>query len=126
MRRVLILLGVCCLLAWTPLVSLLAEPRDLRLLEAGKRRDQKAFAALLQARADVNATQADGSTALAWAVHLGQRAMAEKLLASGANANTTDEYGESPLTLAAANGDVELGGRLLAAGGHARPGARDR
>ena len=79
---------------------------DLRLLEAVKRRDQKAVTALLRAKADVNAAQPDGATALAWAVHLGEREMAEALLDAGANVNTADEYGETPLTLAAANGDA--------------------
>jgi ankyrin repeat protein len=103
--------------AWVPLH---AQQRDVRLLEAVKRRDDKAFARLLQAKADVNAVQPDGATALAWAVHLGERRMAEALLASGANANTTDEYGETPVTLAAANGDAGLVQRLVAAGGNAR------
>src|SRR6185295_18723101 len=58
----------------------------------------------------------DGATALAWAVHLGERRMAEALLDSGANANTADEYGETPVTLAAANGDAALVQRLMAAG----------
>jgi len=95
-RRVLFLLllsGVC---AWTPLQ---AQPRDVRLLDAVKRRDEKAFAALLRAKADVNAAQPDGATALAWAVHLGERRMAEALLDAGADADTADEYGETPVTL---------------------------
>src|ERR1700720_2579983 len=102
MRRALAFFGICCFCGWAPLH---AQQRDLRLLEAVKRRDAKAFAALLRAKADVNAAQPDGATALAWAVHLGQRSMAESLLKAGANANTADEYGETPLTLAAANGD---------------------
>ena len=40
--------------------------------------------ALLRAKADVNAAQPDGATALAWAVHLGERRMAEALLDAGA------------------------------------------
>jgi ankyrin repeat protein len=120
MRRVLLLFSVCCFSTLTPLLTLDAQQRDVRLLEAVKRRDQKAFTALLQAKADVNAAQPDGATALAWAVHLGQRSMAMALLDSGANANTADEYGETPVTLAAANGDVGLVQRLIAAGGNAR------
>jgi ankyrin repeat protein len=120
MRRVLLLFGVCCCATLAPLLTLEAQPRDLRLVEAVKRRDQKAFAALLRARADVNAAQPDGSTALSWAVHLGQRSMADALLDAGANANTADEYGETPVTLAAANGEPDLVQRLLAAGGDAR------
>ena len=96
-----------------------ADQKDLRLLDAVKRRDQKAFASLIKSKADLNATQPDGATALAWAVHLGQRSMAEALLDAGANANTVDEYGETPLTLAAANGDGLLMQRLLGAGARA-------
>jgi ankyrin repeat protein len=118
MRRMLLLSGICCLLAWAPLRPLDAQQRDLRLLEAVKRRDDKAFTVLLRAKADVNATQPDGATALAWAVHLGERRMAEALLDAGANADTTDEYGETPVTLAASNGDAALLERLVAAGGN--------
>src|SRR5258706_15074590 len=89
MLRVFVI-TVGCLTAWMPLPSLLAQSRDVRLLEAVKRRDQKAFTALLQARADVNAAQPDGATALAWAVHLGQLDMALALLDSGANAKPAD------------------------------------
>ncbi len=94
-----------------------AQQRDVRLLDAVKRRDDKAFAALMRAKADVNASQPDGATALAWAVHLGERRMAEALLDAGATADTADEYGETPVTLAAANGDARLVERLIAAGG---------
>jgi uncharacterized protein len=112
-------LGLTALLAVPVLVPLRAEQRDLRVLDAVKRRDEKAFGSLLRAKADINAAQPDGATALAWAVHLGQRSMAEALLAAGANSNTVDEYGESPLTLAAANGDAVLVQRLLSAGAKA-------
>jgi ankyrin repeat protein len=106
---------------WLPLAPPLhAQQRDLRLIDAIRRRDDKAFTALLRAKVDVNAAQPDGATPLAWAIHLGERRMAEALLDAGANANTADEYGETPVTLAAANGDAELIGRLTAAGADAR------
>ena len=116
-------LALVCLSMLTAFVPLHAQQRDLRVLEAVKRRDERAFDALLRAKADVNTAQADGATALAWAVHLGERHMAEALLDAGAIVDTADEYGETPLTLAAANGDAALVQRLLAAGGNAR-GAR--
>jgi ankyrin repeat protein len=116
---VLCLIGVGCLSAW-PSLQLYAQQHDVRLLEAVRRRDDKAFAALLKAKADVNAAQPDGATALAFAVHLGERAMAEALLGAGANPNAADEYGETPVTLAAANGDAALLNRLLTSRGDAR------
>ena len=119
-RRSTVLFGMWCLSALVALAPLRAQERDVRLLDAVKRRDGKAFAVLLRAGADVNAAQPDGATPLAWAVHLGERAMAEALLDAGANANAAGEYGETPVTLAAANGDAVLLRRLLAAGGHAR------
>ncbi len=65
LRRILFLSGLCCLSTWAPLLPLHAQQRDLRVVEAVKRCDDKAFTALLRARADVNAMQPDGATALA-------------------------------------------------------------
>ena len=98
-----------------------AQAPDVRLIEAVKRRDQKAFTTLV-GRVDVNASQPDGATALAWAAHLSEDAMAAALIGAGADVNATDEYGESPVTLAAANGDGALVDRLLGAGASAQAG----
>ena len=88
---------------------------DLRLLDAVKRRDMKAFESLLSS-ADVNAKAPDGATALSWAVFLDLPDMAAKLLTAGATVNSVSEYGETPLTLALANGNVALTEKLLKAG----------
>ena len=63
MRRALFLFAVCCLWTLGALLPLHAQHHDVRLLEAVKRRDEKTFAALLKAKADVNAAQPDGATA---------------------------------------------------------------
>jgi len=89
---------------------------DLRVVDAIKRRDDKAVTALVSQHADVNAAQPDGATALAWAAYLDDTAAADLLLAAGAKVNTADEYGETPLTLACANGNAALVGKLLKAG----------
>jgi ankyrin repeat protein len=89
------------------------------LIDAVRRRDEQALMALIRAKVDVDAAQPDGATALSWAVHLGERRLADALLDAGANVNVADEYGETPLTLAAANGDVPLMTRLLALGARA-------
>ena len=49
-------------------VSLAAATMDIRLVDAVKNQDVQAVRALLQEKTDVNAPQADGTTALAWAV----------------------------------------------------------
>lgn len=100
---------------WLALGPCLAAA-DLRLLDAVKRRDPKAFEALLEQRADIDAPAPDGATALAWASFLDLREMAEKLISAGAKVNTTGDYGETPLTLALANGDAALAENLLKAG----------
>jgi len=89
---------------------------DLRLIDAVKRRDPKAFDKLLASGADVNAAAPDGATALAWAAFLDLPDLAQKLMAAGAKINTAGDYGETPLTLALANGDSALSEKLLKAG----------
>ena len=89
---------------------------DLRLIDAVKRRDPKAFDKLLAQGADINAAAPDGATALAWAVFLDLPDLAEKLITAGAKVNTSGDYGETPLTLALANGNARLSEKLLKAG----------
>ena len=86
------------------------------LLDAIKRRDHKAVESLINAKADVNVTQPDGASVLAWAVFLDDLKSAEMLLTAGAKVNTTDEYGETPLTLACNNGNASLVQKLIEAG----------
>jgi ankyrin repeat protein len=104
--------GFCVLL----LAAVAATAADLRLLDAVKRRDAKAFDRLLAEGADLNAAAPDGATALAWAAFLDLPDIAGKLLAAGAKINTAGDYGETPLTLALANGNARLSEKLLKAG----------
>src|SRR5260370_36657709 len=122
-RRTVLLCCLAMLAAWLPLG---AQQRDVRLVDAVKRRDQKLFAALLRARADVNAAQADGATPLAWAVHLGERGMADALLDAGADPNAADEYGGSPATPAAGHGDPAPPARRCRLGRDRDAGGCDR
>ena len=126
-RRVFswLLVLLACGVAWAPLGA--QQPRKSgaldSLIEAIRRRDDKAFAALLAAKPGVdvvNGATPDGATPLAFAIHLGERRMAEALIDAHADPNAADEYGETPVTLAAANGDAVMIERLLAAGGDAR------
>src|SRR5438477_6456 len=110
MRRFLFLSSVCILTAWAPLSTLLAQSRDVRLLEAVKRRDQKAFTALLRAKADVNAAQADGAAAE------GHREVIAGLIEMGARVNAASRNGYTALVFAAIKDDARSIKALLAAG----------
>ena len=88
-------------------------------MDAVKRGDRKAVAVLARAAA-VNATEADGTTALHWAVRNGDAETARLLLQRGANASARNRYGVTPLSLAAdATATRPSSGALLVAGADA-------
>ena len=72
--------------------------------------------ALIAQQADVNAAEADGMTALHWAVRANDVATVQMLLRAGANVNAANRYGVTPLLLAAQNGDPTVVAALLKAG----------
>ena len=87
--------------------------------DAAMKGDTRAVAALLAQRADVNAPQADGATALHWAVYRDDLPLVERLLAAGARVNAANRHGATPLALACINGSARAIERLLAAGADA-------
>jgi uncharacterized protein len=74
---------------------------------------------LLSSRADVNATEPDGSTALHWAAYRGDTRLTAQLLKAGANPDVRTSTGMTPLLLACEAGNAELVRLLLNA--HADP-----
>jgi ankyrin repeat protein len=64
-------------------------------------------------RADVNATEPDGTTALARAAYNDDLEAAEKLIKAGAKVNLANDYGITPLWLACANGSAPMVAKLL-------------
>src|SRR5688572_24685427 len=93
-----------------------AVPRDTRLIDAVKTGNSTAAAALLQKKVDVNATEADGTTALHWAVRNDDAALVDRLIRAGANAKAQNRYGVTPMALACENGSAPVVDRLLKAG----------
>ena len=93
-----------------------AAPDDSRLADAAEHRDLDAVRALLAEGHEVDAPQADGATALAWAVHRDDAAMAGLLLGAGADPDAANDLGVTPLMLAAENGSAPMVERLLEAG----------
>ncbi len=78
--------------------------------------DRPAVRALLAKKADVNAPQVDGTTALDWAVRANDLEMAELLLNAGAKASAANQLGATPILLAAINGNAAILERLIGAG----------
>jgi ankyrin repeat protein len=93
-----------------------AAAPDTRVVDAAERNDAQAVIALVKQGADVNIAQGDGGTALHWAAHWDDLAMARRLIAAGAHVDSANDYGVTPLFLAATNGNPEMIGVLLDAG----------
>jgi uncharacterized protein len=89
------------------------------LAAAARRGDVAAVRSLLAQRADVNAAEADGATALHWAVERDDETMTELLLQAGANVGAANRYGVTAMSLAAVNGNPAIIERLLKSGGDA-------
>ena len=122
------LLLVACLAA-AAASPVLAEPPDLRLLNAVRDTDRPALRALLEEGVDVDAAQPDGATALHWAAYLDDLETARLLIAAGAVVDAANELGATPLYLACENGNPAMVRALLAAGASpdaALPSGRDR
>jgi len=84
------------------------------------RGDAAAVRKLLQQKADVNAPQIDGATALHWAVYRDDLETAQLLLRAGARANVANRSGITPLAMACLYGNVNMINTLIAAGANAK------
>lgn len=87
--------------------------------DAAMHGDNTAVQRLLQQKADVNAQQIDGATALHWAVQSNDLQLADMLLRAGAKPAAANRVGATPLLLAAQNGNAAMIERLLAGGADA-------
>src|SRR5690348_15678213 len=72
--------------------------------------------ALVQQKADVNAAQADGATALHWAVYRDDLQSAQLLLKNGAKADAANRDEITPLYMASLYGNVAIMKELLNGG----------
>jgi ankyrin repeat protein len=92
------------------------RPVDRQLIDAVKNSDAHAVRSMIQQHADVNATEADGFTALHWAAQRDNLEIANLLIAAGANVKAASQYNITPLSLACTNGDAAMIERFLKAG----------
>src|SRR5438445_12789613 len=77
--------------------------------------DKAALRTLLQQKADVNAPQVDGATALHWAVYKDDSEMMDLLLRAGAKVNVANRDGITPLYMASLYGYAPVIDKLLKA-----------
>jgi ankyrin repeat protein len=87
--------------------------------DAAQRKDAVALRTLLSRRVNVNTPQADGTTALHWAVHYNDAETVQMLLRAGANPSVMNRFGASPLSEAALSGNAAVVKALLEAGADA-------
>ena len=101
-------------------VLVAAATRDTRLADAAMQGDKDAVRSLLKLKINVNAPQADGTTALHRAAYADDLEMAKMLLAAGANVKATTREGDiTPLFMACTNGNAAMIEALLKAGADA-------
>ena len=81
--------------------------------DAAMRRDHAAVRALLARKADVNAPQVDGTTALHWAIHHEDVPLVDDLLRAGATVTAANREGATPLYLASTVGNDAIIDKLL-------------
>jgi len=86
------------------------------LVDAAKNAGKDALRALIQQGANVNAAEADGTTALHWASYRDDVDSADLLIRAGAKVNAANDLGVTPLWTASLNGSAAMVGRLLEAG----------
>jgi ankyrin repeat protein len=88
--------------------------------DAAMRGDKAAIRTLIQQKADVNAAQIDGATAVHWAVYKDDAEMLDTLIAAGAQTDIKNREGITPLHMASLFGDPRIVDRLIKAGADAK------
>lgn len=86
------------------------------LLEAAKAGSKETIRSLIAGKADVNAKEADGTSALLWTAYHDDLESADALLKAGADPKAANDLGATPLWAASQNGGSAMVRRLLDAG----------
>jgi ankyrin repeat protein len=106
MRKVILILTLASI----------AHAADNRVVDAVKNHDRDALRVAIREHVDVNAPEADGTSALHWAAHQNDLEAVQMLLKAGANAKAASRYGVTPMSEAATYGSAALVEALLKAG----------
>ena len=98
------------------LLSAASYAATSEVADAAMKSDVNAVRTLIAKKADVNAPQTDGTTALHWAVYNEDVALVEELIRAGAKATTANREGATPFYLAAIGGNPQIMDKLLKQG----------
>jgi len=112
-----ILWAVSFLLA--PVMPTMSGAVTSPVADAAMSGDNAALRSLLTKKADVNAPQADGATAIQWAAYRNDLEVADLLIRAGANVKAANRDGATALYLASIRGSAPMLDRLLKAGADA-------
>src|SRR5438093_200446 len=90
---------------------------DSRIADAAMQGDKAAVQTLISRKADINAAQGDGMTALHWAAYRNDIDVARLLIQAGANIKATTRLGDyTPFLIAAKTGSAAVMDLLLKTG----------
>ncbi len=98
------------------LASTSVAQNEASLVDLIRNGDRAGALEMIRLGADVNAAQADGTTALHWAVHNVDEELTELLLSREADPAVKNRYGAAPLAEAVRIANANLVGMLLGAG----------
>src|SRR5712671_3141098 len=104
------------MIAFLLAVFLLAAGARPPLVDAAKSGDKEALRTLLKQGVNINAAEADGTTALHWASYRDDVEAADLLIKAGAKVDAANDLGATPLWTASQNGSAAMVRRLLEAG----------
>jgi ankyrin repeat protein len=109
----------CAALLWVLIIGITSGAGS-EVADAAQKGDQAAVQKLIQQKADVNAAQVDGATALHWAVYRDEPQLADVLIRAGADVKAANSEGVTPLSMAALYGNAAMIDKLIKAGSDAK------
>jgi ankyrin repeat protein len=112
-------LNVCVTFAICFMATAGRAAAPTNLADAAEKNDAALVRALVEQKAEVNAPQADGMTAIHWATYYDDVNHVRLLVEAGADVKAVNRYGVMPLAIACTNGNKEIVELLLDAGADA-------
>lgn len=117
--RVTHALNACAVALTLCLAAYGAPASGSPVADAAMKGDLATVKTLLAQKADVNAPQPDGATAIQWASYMNNLPLADVLIKGRADVKLANHDGATPLSLAAINGSAPMIEKLLQAGADA-------